>query len=332
MLKSNYFTLTRQIQPTHKAARLICNVRHMENTNMKIVGILLIFNALFLVTWWVVTDHPLKPWAVLLGLIAVFVGIYFTVQDRAIEITIEKVGTIKAAAQQAEVDAKAVADLRKRIEAQSATVDLVADSATKAHRLIEELSRKNQSAESKIQELDAASTAIYKTVAGLKETSDFMSLVAAAQNDDRIAFDKLTEWVDKKDSSYWQHAADAVVRIRTEYGGPILHGHMNVPWPKGTDPKTLSIARLRQEYRGAIRVYKADLVETVWKSEAIDKRDKLEFLVEVLKGDDSLGATFLAGKYFVEAVGDKDLKWTPFSTKPLLDWWEAHPNAFKQPK
>ena len=106
---------------------------------MKIVGILLIFNALFLATWWVCTNHPYKTWAIFAGLVAIFVGVYFTVQDRAIEISIEKVGTIKAAAEQATIDAQAVTALRNRIESQSATVDLVAQSATKAHKLIEDL-------------------------------------------------------------------------------------------------------------------------------------------------------------------------------------------------
>ncbi|MEN6578725.1 MAG: hypothetical protein ABFD90_20435 [Phycisphaerales bacterium] len=161
---------------------------------MKMMGILLIFNALLLSTWWVCTDHPHKTWAILVGLVAIFVGVYFTVQDRAIEITIEKVGTIKAAAQQATADAQAVTELRRRIEAQSATVDLVAESATKAHNLIEELSQKNDAAENKISELEHASADFQRTVAELKETADFTSLVAAAQNDDRIAFDKLTAW------------------------------------------------------------------------------------------------------------------------------------------
>jgi len=106
---------------------------------MKIIGILLIFNALFLTIWWVCTDHPYKTWAISAGLIAIFVGVYFTIQNRVTEITIEKVGTIKAAADQATVDALAVSILRKRIEAQSATVDFVAQSATKAHKLINKL-------------------------------------------------------------------------------------------------------------------------------------------------------------------------------------------------
>ena len=297
---------------------------------MQIVGMLLIFSALCLSTWWVCTDHPHKKWAIFSGLIAIFVGMYFTVQDRAIEITIEKVGTIKAAAEQATVDAQAVADLRKRIEAQSATVDLVAQSATNAHNLIDDLSQKNREAETKIGELEIAGSAIQETIAELQETAEFMSLVAAAQNDDRTAFDKLIEWAKKKESAYWQHAADAIIRIRTEFGGPIIRGHMNVPWPKGTDPTQLSPTRLRQEYSRAIRIYKADLVETVWKSNVIDKKDKMAFYINVLRNDDSLGATFLAGKYFVQAASDADLKWRPFSTKPLLDWWAANHNLINQ--
>jgi len=297
---------------------------------MKIIGILLIFNALFLTTWWVCTEHPHKGWAVLASLVTIFVGVYFTVQDRAIEITIKNVGTIKAAAKQAVIDAQAVADLLKRIEAQSATVDLVAESAIKAHDLIEELSRKNQTAEGKIHELEAAGSEVQKTVTELKETAEFMSLVAAAQNDDRTAFNRLNAWVDNKASPYWQHAADAIVRTRTEFGGPIQRGHMKVPWPQDTDPRKLPLARLKLEYRNAMRVYKADLVETVWKSEVIDAKDKAGFFVEILKNDISLGATFLAGKYFVEVTAAPDLKWSPFLTKPLLDWWAANADDFKK--
>ena len=62
----------------------------------------------------------------------------------------------------------------------------------------------------------------------------------------------------------------------------------------------------------------------------IDKKDKMAFYINVLRNDDSLGATFLAGKYFVQAASDADLKWRPFSTKPLLDWWAANHNFINQ--
>jgi hypothetical protein len=87
----------------------------------------------------------------------------------------------------------------------------------------------------------------------------------------------------------------------------------------GHTPKKLSLLHLKREYRNADRIYKADLVETIWKSEAISARDKMNFFADILKDDDSLGATNLAGKHFVKATSDSNLKWSPFSTKPLLD-------------
>ena len=291
---------------------------------MKILGILWILIALALTARWICTEHQHKAWAISVGLVAIFVGIYFTVQDRAVEITIENVGMIKAASQQATIDAKAVAKLKKRVESQSATVDLVAGSASKAHNLIEDLSQKNKTAETKIEELESANTTIQKTILALQETAEFTSFVAAAQNDDRIAFNKLGSLVDDKTSPYWQHAADAVVRIRTDFGGVIKRGNMIVNWPKGTDPTQLSFDRVKREYQGAVRVFKADLVKTVWESSVIDKNDKMSFFIDILEDDDSLHATHLAGKYFVEEASDSGLKWSPFLTKPLLDWWAKH--------
>lgn len=294
---------------------------------MKIVGMLLILNALFLTAWWVCTDHPYKPGAISAGLIAIFVGIYFMVQDRAIEITIEKVGTIKAAAEQATVDAQAVAKLRSRIEAQSSTVDLVAQSATKAHKLIEDLLLKNRTAEAKINELGSASSAVQETVSKLKETAEFMALAADAQNDDRRAFEKLSKWERNKTSPYWEHALGIILQIRTGYNSPFSQiGYLAVPWPKGTDPKKLSLIQLKQEYKKAHRFHKAGLVDAVWKSEVISKKEKMSFFVDILRDDESLCATHLAGKYFAEASSDSNLKWSPFLTKPLLDWWAENHN------
>jgi len=260
----------------------------------------------------------------------VFVGIYFTLQERATEITLNKVGTIKAAAQQATIDAKVVGDLKKRVEAQSATVDLVADSASKAHDLIEELSKKNEVAETKIKEIETASSTVHNTITELQETAKFSSMVAVAQNDDRHSFNHLAEWVDNKSSPYWQHAADAVVKIRTQFVGPIQPIFANVPWAEGTDPKQLPLAQLKREYQSAVRIYKADLIHTVWNSMVISKKQKMSFLVEVLKDDNSLTATFYAGKFFVEAASDPKLKWSPFYTKPLLDWWEKNANTVEE--
>ncbi|MEN6578726.1 MAG: hypothetical protein ABFD90_20440 [Phycisphaerales bacterium] len=138
--------------------------------------------------------------------------------------------------------------------------------------------------------------------------------------------------MNNKTSPYWQHAVDAMVRVRADFAGPIQRGHMNMPWPESTDPKKLPLALLKVKYENSVRVYKPAIVETVWESDAIDKKDKAEFFVAILKNDDSLSATFLAGRHFVQMVSDPSLTWNPFATKPLLDWWAANGDTFGQVK
>jgi hypothetical protein len=270
---------------------------------MKILGIVLIVLGFGSMFWCAVVNHQNKGLITGIGLIAIFVGVFSVLNYRVTEFTINNIGTIKAAADQATTDANAIAELRKRIESQSATIDIVAQSAQKAHKFIEEL----------------------------RETAEFTSLVAAAQNDDRAAFEELLYWVNKKESKYWQHAADTVVRIRTNYGGPIEPGYMNISWPKEINPKKLSIKHIKENYQKTNRIYKTDLVNTVRESDAIIKKDKMQFFANILKKDNSLHATFYAGKYFVELASDPNLKWNPFSTTPLLNWWAAHKSNFDTP-
>ncbi len=63
------------------------------------------------------------------------------------------VGTIKAAAERAESDAGEIEEIRKRVEAQAATMDLVAKESAEAKTLLNDLSEQNKIAESQIQSL-----------------------------------------------------------------------------------------------------------------------------------------------------------------------------------
>lgn len=112
-------------------------------SRMKLLGILIIMNSLIVTGYWVSGSHQHKIWVVSICGLAAFIGIIFTMHDRAIEITFSKIGTIKAAAEQATADANAIADLRSRIEAQSATVDLVAQKATETIDQLKFIARTN---------------------------------------------------------------------------------------------------------------------------------------------------------------------------------------------
>lgn len=292
----------------------------------KAIGGLIMANAGVVVAIWLY-NKPTQLWqAAAIGFFGILTGAVLFFHAELQELTIKLwggSGTLKLR-QRAAVDADAIASIRKRVEAQSATVDLAAESAAEAHALIENLSAKNKTAEGKIKEIETAGTTIQETITELQETAKFFSTVVAAQTDDRHAFNTLVAWIDNKSYRYRQPAADAVVQIRAEFGGPIKPGFANVPWPQGTDPEQLPLERLRDMYQSSVRLYKTSLVHAVWKSKVISKKAKMAFFVEILEEDDSLGATFYAGKFFVKAAGDPNLKWGPFSTKALLDWWQRN--------
>jgi chromosome segregation ATPase len=120
--------------------------------------------------------------------------------------------TIKAAAQQATIDAKVVAEIRARTEAQSATIDLIAKEASDAHQKLIEIDRAIAANEKRSEEIakttaetDARNTQLgQKTVeleslvkrasdavSEVTKVSEFMKVVLAAQSDNRPAYDQL---------------------------------------------------------------------------------------------------------------------------------------------
>ena len=95
----------------------------------KLFGSLIIINSIIVGFWLLTSTQAHKVGVLSICALAIFAGCILMLQDRAIEITVKGVGKIKAAAEQATSDANAIAEIKERIEAQSATVDLVAEKA-----------------------------------------------------------------------------------------------------------------------------------------------------------------------------------------------------------
>jgi hypothetical protein len=285
----------------------------------KLLGFLLIANAVTVTGWWVSRDYPHKSWVFAVCLVAVFAGVFLLVQERATEITIKGVGTIKAAAEQASVDAQVVAEVRKRIEAQSATVDLVAQQVANARRLGEELADKGRAAEKKLGELDQALAVAHSKVGELEAITEFTRTVLAAQNDDRRAFDRLEVWANDAAFRRRSEAAAAWATILDQHAKPFFLSGFTVPWKEGVDPATFGLAELRHEYTNVPVFLRPALIEYVWKREDIPKRDRMAWLADVVARDTSLNAVEYAGRLLSDAL---DAKLKPLAVKPLLQVWE----------
>jgi len=151
-------------------------------------------------------------------------------------------------------------------------------------------------------------------------------IVLKAQNDDREAFNELLEW--SKDSSFiFQNlAGPTIVQIRSTFSELALPTYINLTWGRGFDPKKLTLSELRMHYNSVPAHYHTSFLKVIWENKNISKKERMKFLVDVLNKDESLLATYYAGKYFSE---EASLKWNPFITKPLLDWWEKHKNKIE---
>jgi hypothetical protein len=121
---------------------------------LQLIGVLIIVNALTCAGWLMSHERALGGGGVTLLIIAVVSGLALTFHERAIEITFGKVASLKAAAQQATTDAREIAAIRQRVEAQAATLDLVAKASSDATRLIDGLKEETKNADEKLKELE----------------------------------------------------------------------------------------------------------------------------------------------------------------------------------
>ena len=142
---------------------------------LQLLGIIIIANSLIVSGWWLLNG---KPWSVGLGtllILALVVGLALIFNERAIEISFGKVATLKAAAAQAQTDANEIAKIRERVEAQAATMDLVAKESAEAKKLLAQLSEQNKIAEEKLQSITEKTSQIKKLPDGRSMFGNYIS-------------------------------------------------------------------------------------------------------------------------------------------------------------
>jgi len=292
----------------------------------KLVGLLFIANSIIVAGWWVTRDYPNKGWVFTVSLLAVFAGMFLFLQDRATEVTIEGVGTIKAAVEKASEDAQAISALRQRIEAQSATVDLVAQQATTAKGMAEQLAQKSEAAEKKLVEVDSALTTARSKVDELQQVTEFTRTVLAAQNDDRKAFDLLEKWANDPAFRFRSEAGAAWTAVLDEHAKSFYMSGFTVPWKQGIDPAKLTLADLRSQFSEAPTYLKPALIEYVWERKDIAQGQRMAFLADVVAKDGSLNAVEYAGRFLSDAL---DAKLKPLAVRALLQAWDQKKGSIK---
>ncbi|MFH1800652.1 MAG: hypothetical protein ABH891_07425 [Candidatus Omnitrophota bacterium] len=252
--------------------------------------------------------------------VAVTAGFLLIVADRITEIPTPW-GSFKSLAKQAVTDIHAITKIRKEVEAQKKTIDIVTKETERAERLSQDAINKTKIADGQIITLDNQIQESRKLLAQMKQSVEFIATFSAAQNDDARAYEQLSGWADK-DTPFKTIADNAIVKIRLDAGGPMEPGFLNINW--SIDPKTLSFQQIMDLATNLQPIFHAALVNEMKNRSDFSKKEKMRFYVEMLSSSNSLSAKNYAGKFFTSEAGDNNLKWQPFSTVELFDWWNKN--------
>ena len=294
---------------------------------MKVIGVLVILNSIILTAWWLHIGGP-KSAAYILCCIAGLLGIGLIISDRISEVHLPGGASIKAATDQILTDAQTVSEIKKRVENQSATIDMIAKEASNAVSLSEEAATKNEQAEEKLVNLDDALSKANATLNQLNAISAFSMTVMSAQNGDRVAYNQLEKWADDSDYPFSAKAMQAYIKIQVEHSQPYFASGFKIPWNEGIDPSTIPFGGLKMVYYRVPFHQKPAIIEYIAKRVDISKKERLTFLIEIIQNDSNLSAVEYAGRYFIELSGLTGLG--PMDINNLILWWDNHKDELEQ--
>jgi hypothetical protein len=293
---------------------------------LRLLGLIVIIGSLIFTFWWIAKRKENAKYILFVCIIAIFSGMVLLFNERIIEITIEKVGTIKAAADKAEIDVKQISDLKDRISNQSATVDLVAQQAAKVNKLIEDLIIKNRLIEIKMVKLDSIVKDGTKIINNLKIYTEFNNTILAAQADSRKSFDKLRDIAQDKNNQISKNAERAWLSIMDSHESPFMSSGFKVPWKDNFDPQKLTMAELKKLFLDSPQPIRLSLLEYIWRKTDLSKKSRLEFLIDVIRNDESLQIVEYAARYLKE-VSKQNFK--NLFIEGHIQWWNVNKNLIE---
>lgn len=262
---------------------------------LKLIGVLLILNSLVLTSYWVLGEHSNKGWAVLLCSGAIFVGILLIVQHRRMELSVPYFGKLKAAADQADIDAKAISDIKNRIEGQSATVDLVA-----------------------------------KDVADAKDEINFNLLLTKASNDNRFALDELHKIEMTEGHRFQETARQAVEQIIVNLQIVVIYkDFLDLKKKYNIDPEEASLNDFHKVFEQGPLYDKIDVLTIVWsQKKRFTKAERIEVLYKVITTTPSIRILFSAcGLMDKEAKLGKNFI---LDHAQYAKWWEENREGYPE--
>ena len=101
----------------------------------------------------------------------------------------------------------------------------------------------------------------------------------------------------------------------------------SVNWKElGIDPDTADISAFERAMRQLRPIYQTTIMETVWKAQHLSKRDRVQFLIDIMINTPSLRCLNKACRLLNEEskVGKNFISWQEYTK-----WWDSKKDDYK---
>lgn len=158
----------------------------------------------------------------------------------------------------------------------------------------------------------------------LNNINDFTMTVLAAQNDDRLAFDKLQSWMINKEYEFQKLAQNAWIQTIEDHNPAGYKSGYKANWPDNVDPSKLTLKQISEHFKKQNKFNQLGIILYINKRSDIPKKDKIAFFVEVLNTNTSLTVVEYAGRFIIK-LGN--IKFAPLAIQQITDWWEENKDS-----
>lgn len=229
----------------------------------------------------VIRGQPLKAQEVILFGIFILSGVSLFLIDRATEISVTGVGTIKAAAKMADDDAKQIIQLK------------------------EEMEEKNDKALELLSDLEKALHDANLQMKALQSREEFSKIVLASQFDDRQSFDRLFQLATDEEYVFQEEANEYYdIIARANSSGVFIAPELKYLNNEGEniDLDRFSLSDFAVGFYNLDRDVRSSVLFHIRDRDDLSLKAKSEFLIDVIRNDVSIQVTANAIRAFNRLV------------------------------
>jgi len=219
-------------------------------------------------------------------------------------------------------DASIALNVAKKAEGKiDNTYKKIHDIETKANNEFKSLVSKSYILDEKIHSVDRSLKKGMNSINNIENLSNLLDLITDAQNDGRVALERLRYLRNQKSYKYAEKARAAAEKISLEYGHPYERLKDIIPWPDEYNPKKISLDKIKVNFRDAPAYARNIIVDIVCDNTSIGKKDKLEFLYTIIDTDPSLRVVSAAGNCFNKTANIENNR---VYIESYREWWKIN--------